>query len=210
MAVSTLGRDQMKKLLPILLTSALSAMSQAAVITVFDDSAYVDTTNSSFAESDTLQASLTSFGYTFSTFTGDSAVAWNTALSGSDILLIPETEPNSAAGNNLEAAGAGSALRSFVSGGGTLISFADSASGVDSISASIFGFSLTNESAPSSWAISADGIAAGYSSPRAEPLIMTTEPPLPYFHWITGLVQFFYSAGTGSTQHPWVHVTTAG
>src|ERR1051326_2165234 len=62
-------------------------------VAVFDNNSFVDTSSGSFfAESDNIQASLSSLGHTVNTFTGITAADFAAAEAGSDLLLIPEQE----------------------------------------------------------------------------------------------------------------------
>jgi len=109
-------------------------------VAVFDNASYVDTSDGYWAESDTVQASLASFGHPVSTFTGTSAVDINAALAGNTVLLIPEAEN----GNLLSAfdAAARAAISGFVaSGGGMVIHYAD-----DAFLNAVFGFSVSTTS----------------------------------------------------------------
>src|SRR4051794_40476690 len=86
-----------------------------ANVVVFDDDTYVDTSSGGTgAESDNIQASLTSLGHTVTTFTGITDTDFSTALTGQDLLVIPEQEHGSL-GPNLSA-GAISVIQNYVSG----------------------------------------------------------------------------------------------
>lgn len=78
-----------------LCASAGVALADPMTVAVFDNGAFVDTSGGSFAESDTVQASLTSLGHTVTTFTGTTAGAWSAAAGGADVILIPEMENGS-------------------------------------------------------------------------------------------------------------------
>lgn len=91
------------------------------MIAVFDNGAYVDTWTvpPAYAESDTIQASLTGLGHTVTTFTATNAAGISAALASADVLVLPEQEIGSLA-PALDAA-ARAAITSFVSAGNGLI-----------------------------------------------------------------------------------------
>ncbi|MBL28017.1 MAG: hypothetical protein CMM50_10775, partial [Rhodospirillaceae bacterium] len=113
------------------------AGTEPATVAVFDNPSFVDTSNTSSSESDTIQASLTSLGHTVTTFTGITAAEIEAALSGVGALVIPEQEAGDIAGALDSAAEA--AIADFVSSGGLLVI----ASNPITFLNSIFGFSLS-------------------------------------------------------------------
>lgn len=134
---------------PLALTAALlvacvCSAARADLVAVFDNAAYVDTSGGTTAESDTLQASLTSLGHTVSTFTGITASAFAAAGAGADVLVIPELEN----GNLIAAldATAKAAIAAYVAGGGALIMMGveGQSRDVDFLNG-VFGFSLVAE-----------------------------------------------------------------
>ncbi|WP_263834095.1 Ig-like domain-containing protein, partial [Sulfurospirillum oryzae] len=87
-------------------------------IAVFDNSKYVDSSNGYWAESDNIQATLTSQGHSVSAFTDESSAGFKTALANASVLIMPEEENGSY--TNLSA-GAKETIHDFVNDGGTLI-----------------------------------------------------------------------------------------
>jgi hypothetical protein len=120
----------------LLMANALKwAGAPTRVISVFDDPVYVDTTDSTDAESDNLQASLLRLGFTVTTFT-DIAAATLT----NRILLFPEQE-NANLGPALSA-GTRAALSNFVARGGLMILHGDiNGGGAAGLLNTTFGFS---------------------------------------------------------------------
>jgi hypothetical protein len=126
-------------------------------IVVFDDPLYVDTTSGGVnAESDNVQASLTSLGFSFTTFTGITGAQWTTALAGAGLLVIPEIETG-----NLSAAmqpAARTALRDFVAAGGGLVIHGSSGTSVALLN-SVFSFGLIDGAAGTTKTAAAVGTA---------------------------------------------------
>jgi len=112
-------------------------------VVVFDDPSFVDTFGSSSSESDNVQASLTSLGFTVTTFTGVTGAQWSAALAGGSTLLIPEQEINALA-PYLEPA-AIAALQTFVASGGGLIINGSGFNAAHLLN-TVFGFSLAEQS----------------------------------------------------------------
>lgn len=135
-------------------------------VSVFDNAAFVDTANGTGSESDNVQASLVSLGHTVSTFTSTSAAGISAALSGQDVLLIPELERG-----NLTAAlssSARSVISSFVSSGGTLVIHGDTGTGGDeTLINSLFGFNIipgyTSNSTSGSSSLTADAVGTRFA-----------------------------------------------
>ncbi len=135
-----------------------------AVVSVFDNDAYVDTEGGTFTtESNTVQASLSSLGYTVSTFTGITAADWTTAGDGGNCILIPELENGDLA--IALSAPAKSAIASFVSSGGGLIvhgsEYTSGSPRMGSLLNTVFGFSLVETSETTSSTSVLTGAAAG-------------------------------------------------
>ena len=111
-----------------LLAAALSLPVQAAVIAVFDNSTYVDTSGGPpVPSSDALQALLSSQGNTVHTFTGFTAADFATATSVADLILFPNLLNFGVLASDLSAS-AKTTLAGYVAGGGGLIAIGDSAS----------------------------------------------------------------------------------
>jgi subtilisin-like proprotein convertase family protein/formylglycine-generating enzyme required for sulfatase activity len=132
-------------------TQTFPSSAAGLTVAVFDDPAYVDTAGgpANENESDNVQATLASLGYSVTTFSGTSGAAWTTALAGADVVLIPELE-NSALASALDAA-AIAALEDFVEGGGGLVVHgADTSPGrASALLNTVFGYSLTEQGASS-------------------------------------------------------------
>jgi hypothetical protein len=121
----------------LLMANALKwAGAPTRIVSVFDDPVYVDTSNNSGAESDNVQASLRSLGFTVTTFTNIAAAA-----ATNKILLIPEQE-NAALGPAL-GAGNRAALSNFVVRGGLLIVHGSDSGRTAGLLNSVFGFAVT-------------------------------------------------------------------
>jgi hypothetical protein len=131
----------------LLMANALKwAGAPTFVVSVFDDPAYVDTSSGGVtAESDNVQASLRSGGYTVTTFTDVAAAA-----AANRILLFPEQEIASL-GPALSTA-AKTALASFVADGGLMIVHGTGLSPARTATLlnTVFGFSLVESGQVSS------------------------------------------------------------
>jgi Ca2+-binding RTX toxin-like protein len=117
------------------------AVGYGATVAVYDDPAFVDTTNTSDAESDNLQASLASLGHTVKTFTGTTGPAFSGGLAGASLLAIPELE-----NGDLAAALDQNALhtiRSYVATGGGLLVFDQGGGNIATLLNTLFGYNLT-------------------------------------------------------------------
>jgi Ca2+-binding RTX toxin-like protein len=117
------------------------AVGYGATIAVYDDPAFVGTGGTSGDESDTVQASLASFGHTVKTFTGTTGPAFSGGLAGASLLVIPELE-----GGDLSAALDQNALhtvRSYVATGGGLIMFDQAGGNTTTFLNTVFGYGLT-------------------------------------------------------------------
>lgn len=132
----------------------------AANVALYADTTYVDySPPSTSSEAYNMQVALTSMGHTVTPFTGTTGAAWTTALSGAQILVVPEQENGQIAGN-LDAA-AVTAIQNFVSTGGILI-VGEDYSGTLFIN-SVFGYSIvfTTGSASTITAAAASTVFAG-------------------------------------------------
>ena len=121
------------------LSGKVGLVGRPLSVAVYDDPAFVDTAGSNFSESDNVQASLAAIGHAVSRFDGTSAAAFQGALAGADVLLIPELEVGSL--NAAIAPGARAAIASFVSAGGTLVVHGDGAGYMSALLNSTFGWS---------------------------------------------------------------------
>ena len=111
-----------------------------ATVAVFDNSLFVDTGNSYSSESDNVQASLGALGHTVTPFTGITAEAFATALSGADVLLFPEFEIR----DFLPDTATSEVISGFVGRGATLVINGTSSTGDVALLNTIFGFSLVD------------------------------------------------------------------
>jgi len=129
------GRRRALKLEP------LEKRQLLAAVALYDDPAFVDTSDGADAESDNLQASLVDLGHAVNTFTGTAAADFSAALGGdTQVLVIPELEVADL--NAALAAGAKSAIADFVSLGGGMIVTGDSDDFSIDLLNGVFGFSL--------------------------------------------------------------------
>lgn len=112
----------MKRWLPRLTaacTAFVASMSFAANVVVFTDTSFVDyNPGDTDAEASNVINSLTALGHTAVPFTGSTAAAWTSALSGQRILILPEFENREPA--DLDS-GVATVVQNFVSGGGHVI-----------------------------------------------------------------------------------------
>jgi hypothetical protein len=102
-----------------------STAATGDTVALFFDSNYVDTATDGGGEAYNVQQTLLGQGYTVDTFTGVTTADWTTALSGAQVVAVPELEVS---GGDLPAdleAGALAALQAFVTSGGRLITFSD-------------------------------------------------------------------------------------
>jgi len=115
-----LFRSDMLRVAAVITLSLAAMPSQAAVVALFADTGYVDyNVGDSDSEASNLEASLTDLGHTVNTFTGTTAGDWSAALTGVDVLAIPEQE--SGAIYPALDPGAVTAMQDFVTNGGSLI-----------------------------------------------------------------------------------------
>jgi hypothetical protein len=110
----------------------------AAVVSVFDDPMYVDTSGGYASESDNVQASLNFLGHSVNPFVGITASDFAAAIGASDLLLFPEFERRPLGGDL--SASAKSTLTDYVSSGGSLI--INGSSNAPEFLNAVFGFSL--------------------------------------------------------------------
>jgi len=112
----------------LLVTGSLVPV-QAAVIAVFDNSAYVDTSGGPPAPgSDAVQALLDSLGHTVQPFTGITAADFTAATGAADLILFPHLLSFGALLTDDLTSSAKTALADYVEAGGGLITIGDGAS----------------------------------------------------------------------------------
>src|SRR4051812_46751219 len=95
-----------------------SAAATGDTVALFFDSNYVDTSTTGGGEAYNLQQTLLGQGYTVDSFTGVTTLDWTTALSGAQVVAVPELEGS---GGDLPPdleAGALPALHALVDSGG--------------------------------------------------------------------------------------------
>src|SRR5262245_46088462 len=118
-------------------------------IALFDDPAFVDTSGGFTAESDNVQAALTSLGFTFTTFVGTTAVSWETATRAADVVIIPDLE---IATGDLQSSlneNAEQAIVDFVAAGGVLVVMGNTNGRQSGLLNAAFGFATsTNTGGP--------------------------------------------------------------
>jgi hypothetical protein len=151
-------------------------------IALFFDPAFVDTTTSGDGEAYNLQQTLISQGFDVATFTGTTTAEWTTALTGADVLAIPELEVDDELGTALEP-GALAAVQAFVNGGGRMTTYVDSAfSFMETVLGLPSGTLESNESCPCTKAAAAagtewaDGPATLADNNATDTLDVTTAP----------------------------------
>ena len=111
-------------------------------IAVFDNPSFVDTAGGIGAESDNVQATVSSLGHTVSTFTGITAADIGSALDGQDALMIPEQEKGDL--NSSLDSFAKAEIANFVSSGGQVVIFGSFSGGSANIINGVFGFSVVS------------------------------------------------------------------
>jgi len=153
--------------LPLALLVGLSTPAWATKVTVFDNDTYVDTSSAPFAaESDNIQASITALGHTVTTFTGITDVDFSTALTGQDVLEIPELEHGDLAPALSPAAI--TVIHDFVANGGRLIiNSSDGNFFAQNVLNTVFGFSVVETD---------DGTFATNKTPAAAGTIFQNGP----------------------------------
>ncbi len=114
----------------------------AARVAVFDAPGFVDTTGGPTAESDTLQASLASFGHEVVRFSATRAAGIEAALAGAAAVVYPELENGDLAA--VLGDGARAVLADFVAAGGGFIIAGTNDERAPALHNAIFGFSLTS------------------------------------------------------------------
>ncbi|EPX82357.1 hypothetical protein Salmuc_04082 [Salipiger mucosus DSM 16094] len=125
--------------------------AQAATVSSFYDSSYVDTSR----EALNIRSQATTLGNSVSTFTGTDQANWAAAMTGVDALLIPELERSAL---TLDSA-TRSDVADFVGSGGNLVVSASYANNEAALLNAIFGWSLTGGSG--SGAMQLQSAAAG-------------------------------------------------
>lgn len=148
--------------------------ASALTVSVFDNGSYVDTSNAYWAESDTVQASLTSLGHTVSTFTGTSGAAWTAAGAAADLVLVPELEVTNSTEYAALISSAGAAIQSYVASGGGLVIMGSNWS--DDLINDMFGYSITSTTSLSGSASLNTSAAAGTSFEGGPSSV-------PYYSW---------------------------
>jgi hypothetical protein len=97
-------------------------------VALFFDPNFVDTATDGDGEAFNLQQTLISQGFDVATFTGTTTAEWTAALTGADVVAIPELEEDDGLGTALEP-GALAALQAFLNAGGRMTTYVDSAFG---------------------------------------------------------------------------------
>jgi hypothetical protein len=120
------------------LALAVSGFANAGVINIFDNSSFVDTDGANSSESHTVQATLTSLGYSFSLFTDYSNANLLTTLTSDSLLILPEQEAGCWS-CSMDATQRNT-IKDFVNTGGDLIMFGSYLYSDDFLN-EIFGFS---------------------------------------------------------------------
>jgi len=111
-----------------------------AVMANFDNGAYVDTSNTTNAESDNMLVSLAGMGHSVNPFSGITAGDFAAALSGKSVLVIPELEVGDLNADLSPAAR--TTIANFVNAGGTIIVAGTTSNRDTDLINAIFGFSL--------------------------------------------------------------------
>ena len=142
-----------------LLVALAAPSAHAARIAVFDAAPFVDTSGGPTAESDTLQATLASFGHEVTTFTATRAAGINAALAGAAAVAFPELENGDLAGEL--GSGARAALAAFVAAGGGFIIAGTTDERAPALLNAVFGFDLTSGVVGVS-AITSDAAGTGF------------------------------------------------
>jgi hypothetical protein len=140
-------------------------------INVFMNGNYVDINpgNPDGAEGLTVTASINSLGYSYDTFTGISQETFASFNGG--ILVIPELEEN-----DLDpdlTAGARSAIESFVSNGGTLITFAPDE--IFNLLNNVFGFTISDNGLTEPINLTSSGLSLFPTAPSTVPDLSATD-----------------------------------
>jgi hypothetical protein len=93
-------------------------------ISLFFDSAYVDTSPGGSGEAENLRVTLTDLGFTVNTFTGVTTAEWEAALAGVKTVVVPELEESTELAQDMDP-GALAALQAYIAGGGKLVTFSE-------------------------------------------------------------------------------------
>ncbi len=144
------AENAMRRVLRMLLASmgliagvAAAAPQPPVRVAVFDDGAFVDTASGGVsAESDNVQATLASLGFTVTTFVGTTEVAWRTASGNADVVLVPDLENGDLATALSE--NAEQALVDFVGAGGVLIVQGNASGRQTALLNTVFGFATSS------------------------------------------------------------------
>ena len=115
-------------------------------LALFDNNFFVDSSDGPPSEADNMRLSLEDLGHTVTPFTGIMAADFQTALSGADVLVIPELE-NSALHSSLDVA-ARTEIFDFVNNGGGLIINGSFFGRDEALLNQVFGFSLGEGGVP--------------------------------------------------------------
>jgi hypothetical protein len=139
--------------------ATLTVLPASAAVAVFDDPNYVDSSDTIYAESDNVQATVRTFGFPAVAFTN-----FSDAVSRYQRIIIPEQE-NGALAFDLPSS-TRTALSNFVFNGGKLI--LHGGFGVDSFLNAVFGFAIQEISTPG---------APHYLSSSANGTEFSNDPP---------------------------------
>ncbi len=107
-------------------SGAGAAAASDVHVALFFDPAYVDTSTGGGGEAYNLQQTLLDQGFIVTDFVGTTTAEWAAALADADVVAVPELEVSDSLGADLEP-GALTALQAFLSGGGRLTTYVDSA-----------------------------------------------------------------------------------
>jgi len=163
--------------LVVVAVAVAPAMARATTVAVFDDPAFVDSADDFRAESDNVQASLSSFGHTVKRFDGTSSAAFSRGLTGASLLAIPDLENGDLA--PVLSQNAIHTIRNYVlTGGGLIIFEADDNGGDERFLNTVFGYDLssgTNGPGPAALTSNAAGTAFA-GGPATLPFNNWTDP----------------------------------
>ncbi|MFC1498716.1 M36 family metallopeptidase, partial [Verrucomicrobiota bacterium] len=137
-------------------------------VALFYDGAYVDT-NLAAGEAASLKLALEDHGSTVNTFTGITAAVFTTALTGADILVVPELENGDLAAA-LDPA-AVSVISNFVSAGKGLIIIGQEGTNDENFVNHIFGFAVQGETSTGQSILSLDSSATVFADGAASLLV---------------------------------------
>jgi len=139
------------------------AQANAAIVSYFNDGAFVDAGN----ESIKMRAELVGLGHTPLDFAGTTDAAWSSALSAANVLVIPELE----SGNLIASLSATtrSNVAAFVSGGGVLVIAGTHSSNDTAFLNTIFGYSVVDGVGLASGSSTLDAVAAAGTTFAGDP-----------------------------------------